>query len=128
MLPVPVTSPKVSEFTTVLIEVKCTLLKTLLAEKRRSRALDSLMVIVLLRAMFSVNCAGPSMMFRPASPKPEPLGLTQVLGSQNAAVLNHWSAVGLLKLIDRPGATFARSDPLTPRVMSKRPPSTRGVK
>ena len=69
MLPVPVTSPKVSEFTTVLIEAKWTLLKTLLAERRRSKARDSLMVMVLLMAMSRVTCPGPSMMFRPASPK-----------------------------------------------------------
>src|SRR5690242_4107734 len=97
MLPVPVTSPKVNELTTVLIEVKCTLLKTLLAERRRSRARDSLMEIVLFTDMFSVTCPGPSMMFRPASPKGVPLGLTHVeLGAQNAAVLNHSRAVGLL--------------------------------
>src|SRR5215472_4295988 len=84
MLPVPVTSPKVSEFTAVLIEVKRTLLKTLLAEKRRSRARDSLMVIVLFSDISSVTCPGPSMMLRPASPKAVPLGFTHVaLGAQN---------------------------------------------
>src|SRR5437762_12231498 len=96
MLPVPVTSPKASEFTTVLMDVKWTLLRTLLAESRKSKARDSLMVMVLLRAMSSVTCPGPSMIFRPASPKAVPFGLTQVApGAQNAAVLNHSSVVGL---------------------------------
>src|SRR5262249_48407045 len=110
MLPVPVTSPKVKEFTAVLIDVKWTLLNTLLAENRRSRVLDSLMVIVLFKDMSSVTCPGPSMMFRPASPKGVSLGFTQVaLGAQKAAVLNHSSAVGLLTGIGWPGTTFARS-------------------
>src|ERR1700720_1783734 len=79
--------------------------------------------------MFSVTCPGPSIIFRPASPKLEPLGFTQVvLGAQNAAVLNHWRVVGLLRGMDSPATVFARSEPLTPRLMSSPPPSTRGVK
>src|SRR5580693_4739533 len=129
MLAVPVTSPNVKEFTTVLIEVRCTLLKTLLAEKRRSRARNSLIWKVLLTVMSNVTCPGPSMMFRPASPKLDPPGFTQVvLGAQNAAVLNHLRVVGSLTAIDCPCTAFARSDPLTPRLMSTPPPSTRGVK
>src|SRR5207245_7939364 len=88
-----------------------------------------LMVIVLFTAMFSVTCPGPSMILRPASPKAAPLGLTQVaLGAQNAAVLNHSSAVGLLKATVCPATVLARNDPLTPRPMSSAPPNTRGVK
>src|SRR6266481_8460022 len=129
MPPVPVTSPNVNEFTTVLMDVKCTVLKTLFAEMRRSSARDSLTWIVLLSDMFMETCPGPSMIFRPALPKPEPLGLTQVaLGAQNAAVLNHLSVVGSLIEIDCPATAFARSEPLTPRPMSSPPPSTRGVK
>src|SRR5216683_375833 len=129
MPPVPVTSPKVSEFTTVLMEVKCTVLKTSFAEMRSSSARESLIWIVLLSDMFIETCPGPSIIFRPASPKLEPFGLAHVvLGRQNAAVLNHLSAVGSLTEIDCPATAFARSDPLTPRPMSSPPPSTRGVK
>src|SRR6266700_5231264 len=79
--------------------------------------------------MFIETCPGPSMIFRPASPKLEPLGLTHVaLGSQNAAVLNHLSVVGSLIAMDCPATSFARREPLTPRPMSSPPPSTRGVK
>src|SRR6267378_5013474 len=85
MPPVPVTSPNVNEFTTVLMDVKCTVLKTLFAETRSSSARDSLIWIVLLSDMLIETCPGPAM-------------------------------------------TFARSDPLTPRLMSSPPPSTRGVK
>src|SRR6266849_4602445 len=95
--PVPVTSPKVKEFTTALMAVKCTVLKTLFAEMRRSRARDSLIVIVLLSDMFKETCPGPSIIFRPASPKLEPFGFVQAaLGAQKAAVLNHSSVVGSL--------------------------------
>src|SRR6267143_1249328 len=129
MPPVPVTSPNVNEFTTVLMDVKCTVLKTLFAEARSSSARDSLIWIVLLSDMLSETCPGPSMIFRTASPKREPFGLAQAaLGEQNAAVLNHLSAVGSLTEMDCPAMTFARSDPLTPRLMSSPPPSTRGVK
>src|SRR5713101_5945379 len=96
MPPVPVTSPKVKEFTTALMAVKCTVLKTLFAEMRRSSARDSLIVIVLLTDMFIETCPGPSITFRPASPKLEPFRFVQVaLGAQNAAVLNHLRADGL---------------------------------
>src|SRR5436189_5050150 len=79
--------------------------------------------------MFMATCPGPSIIFRPASPKGEPLRLTQVvLGAQNATVLNHLSVVGSLIEIDCPATAFARSEPLTPRPMSTPPPSTRGVK
>src|SRR6266851_781131 len=126
---VPVTSPKVNEFTAVLIEVKWTTLKILLAEIRRSSARNSLIWNVLFSVMFIETCPGPSMIFRPASPKLEPLGLTHVaLGAQNAAVLNHLSVVGSLMAMDCPAISFARREPLTPRLMSSPPPSTRGVK
>src|SRR6266436_1186818 len=126
---VPVTSPNVKEFTAVLMVVKWTILKILLAEMRRSSARDSLIWIVLFSDMFIATCPGPSIIFRPASPKPEPLGFEQLgPGAQNAAVLNHLSVVGLLMGIDCPATTFARSEPLTPRPMSSPPPSTRGVK
>src|SRR2546430_4800480 len=111
------------------MDVKCTILKTLFAEMRRSSARDSLMVMVLSRDMFIETCPGPSIIFRPASPKLEPFGFTQgALGAQNAAVLNHLSTVGSLTETDCPATTLARSDPLTPRPMSSPPPSTRGVK
>lgn len=42
MLFVAVTSPNVNEFTTVLMDVNCTILKTLLAEIRKSSERDSL--------------------------------------------------------------------------------------
>jgi len=78
-------------------------------------------------------------MLRPASPKELPLGFAQVLpepgvldpneeaGEQKAAVLNHWRVFGLLTDSGAP-VTFARSEPLTPRLMSSELPSTRGVK
>src|SRR5262249_22437791 len=94
--------------------------------------------MVLLSDMSRLTCPGPWIMLRPASPKELPLGFAQVLvdagvrppgetGVQKAAVLNHSAVVGLLK---ETGAlvTFARSDPLTPRLMSNELPSTRGVK
>src|ERR1700747_1957519 len=113
---VPVTSPNVNEFTAVLIVVKWTILKMLLAEMRRSSARDSLIWMVLFSVMFIATCPGPSIVFRPASPKPEPLGFVHVgPGAQNAAVLNHLSVVGSLMEIGCPATTFARSDPVTPR-------------
>src|SRR6266704_1948287 len=109
--------------------VKCTVLKTLFAEIRRSSARDSRTWIVLLSDMFIDTCPGPSIMFLPASPKPEAVGLTHVaLGAQKAAVLNHLSVVGSLIEMDCPATALARSDPLTPRPISSAPPSTRGVK
>src|ERR1700730_784368 len=119
--------------------VKCTVLKTLAACMRSSSARDSLKVIVLLRFMSNTICRGPSMVLRPASPKEVPLGFAQALpeagvlepkeetGEQNAAVLNHWRVVGLLSDTGAPVA-LARSEPLTPRLMSSELPSTRGVK
>src|ERR1700730_17402974 len=72
-------------------------------------------------------------MLRPASPNVVPLGLAQALavpnvedGAQNAAVLNHCPAVGLLSVTGSP-VTLARREPLTPRLMSRLLPSTRGV-
>src|SRR5260370_2050201 len=105
--------------------VKCTVLKTLFAEIRRSSARDSLTWIVLLSDMFIDTCPGPSIIFRPASPKLEPFALAQVvLGAQNAAGLNHLSVVGSLTEIDSPATAFARTDPLTPRPMSSPTPTT----
>src|SRR5258708_12161532 len=79
--------------------------------------------------MFIETCPGPSMIFRPASPKLEPLGLTHVeLGAQKAAVLNHLSVVGSLMATDCPATSFARREPLTPRLMSSPPPRPRGLK
>src|SRR6266403_15897 len=98
---------------------------------RSSNERDSCICIVLLNAMFNENCPGPSIINRPALPKAEPAGFTQVLevvGEQNAAVLNHSSEVGLLSEIDCPGTKFARCEPLTPRPMSTLPPRTLGVK
>src|SRR5260370_24417653 len=105
------------------------MLKTLFADMRRSSARDSLIVIVLLSDIFIETCPGPWMIFRPASPKVVGLPAGQLtFGVQNAAVLNHRRAVGLLTETDCPATRFARSDPLTPRPMSSPPPSTRGVK
>src|SRR5712692_6690902 len=106
---------------------------------RSSSARDSFTVMVLLRFISKVTCPGPSMILRPASPKELPLGFAQVVpdagvfaateeaGEQNAAVSNHSSVVGELKEIGAP-VTLARNDPLTPRLMSRELPSTRGVK
>src|SRR5712692_5465035 len=96
------------------------------------------MVMVLSRLMSNVICPGPSMMLRPASPNEVPLGFAHVLpeagvlepevaGEQNAAVLNHSRVVELPNEIGAPVA-LARSEPLTPRLMSTELPSTRGVK
>src|SRR4029077_520284 len=105
---VPVTSPNVKEFTAVLMVVKWTILKILLAEMRRSSARDSLIVIVLLSVMFIATCPGPSIIVRPASPTRDPLGFAHVgPGAQNAAVLSHLSVVGSLIEIDCPATTFA---------------------
>src|SRR5215470_3204148 len=101
----------------------------LFPEIRSSSARDSFIGIVRLREMLKTTLPGPSMMFRPASPKLEPLGFAQLgPGLQNALVLNHSFAVGLLSAIGWPGTTFARNDPLTPRLISSAPPSTRGLK
>src|SRR5467141_1854163 len=105
---------------------------------RSSSARDSLMVIIFAKFMSNVICPGPSIMLRPASPKEVPLGFAHVLpeagvlepeeaGEQNAAVLNHSRVVGLPNETGAPVA-FARSEPLTPRLMSSELPSTRGVK
>src|SRR5216683_954010 len=99
--------------------VKCTVLKTLFAEIRRSSARDSLTWIVLLSDMFIDTCPGPSIIFRPASPKLEPFALAQVvLGAQNAAVLNHLSVVGSLTEIDCPATAF-RSEEHTSELQSR---------
>src|SRR5690242_9433645 len=77
-------------------------------------------------------------MFRAASPNELPSGFAQVAievgvdpprdaGEQKAAVLNHCAVVGSAKEIGAP-VTFARSEPLTPRLMSTELPKTRGVK
>src|SRR5438270_13432737 len=106
---------------------------------RSSRARDSFTVMVLLRFISKVTWPGPSIISRPASPNELPLGFAQVApepgvlapneeaGEQNAAVLNHSRVLGELKEIGTPVA-FARSEPLTPRLMSSELPSTRGVK
>src|SRR5580765_6004100 len=106
---------------------------------RSSRARDSLMVIILFKFISNTIWPGPSMVLRPASPKELPLGLGQVLpepgvfepkeeeGEQNAAVLNHSRVVGSARETGAPVA-LARSEPLTPRLMSRELPSTRGVK
>src|SRR6266404_1286876 len=106
---------------------------------RSSSARDSFMVIVLLRFISKTICPGPSMVLRPASPKEVPFGFAQVLaeagppdpndeaGEQKAAVLNHSDVVGSLTETGAPVA-LARSEPLTPRLMSNEFPSTRGVK
>src|SRR5579859_4175758 len=105
---------------------------------RSSSARDSFTVMVLLMFMSKVVCPGPWMMLRPASPKELPVGLAHGLpepgaaakveaGEQNAAVLNHSRVVGEGKESGAPVA-LARSEPLTPRLMSRELPSTRGVK
>src|SRR5262249_51538262 len=90
--------------------------------------------MVLPNDISSTTWPGPSMMLRPASPNVVPFGFTHVLadpevwdGAQNAAVLNHWAVVGLWMEIGCP-VTSARTEPLTPRLMSNPLPSTRGVK
>src|ERR1700759_4066054 len=108
-------------------------LKILAAWMRSSSARDSLIVIDLLSDMSITNCPGPSMMLRPASPKAVPLGFmhvfvvpAEVVGAQNAAVLNHSDAERFESEIGAP-VTSARSEPLTPRSMSSEVPSTGGV-
>src|SRR6267143_2292485 len=106
---------------------------------RSSRARDSFTVIVLLRFMSNVICPGPSIMSRPASPKVLPVGLAHVLpepgelepkeetGEQKAAVLNHSRVDGDANETGAP-VVLARSEPLTPRLMSSELPRTRGEK
>ena len=106
---------------------------------RSSSARDSFTVIVLLRFMSNVICPGPWMMSRPASPKVLPTGLTHVLpepgvlepkeeaGEQKAAVLNHSNVVGEASETVAP-VELARREPLTPRLISRELPSTRGEK
>src|SRR5260370_21199029 len=106
---------------------------------RSSNARDSFIVMILPRFMSNTNCPGRSMVLRPAWRKELPVRFAQVMlergvlepreevGEQNAAVLNHSSVVGLLSAIGAPVA-LARSEPLTPRPMSRELPSTRGVK
>src|SRR5215475_7573586 len=101
----------------------------LFPEIRNSSARDSLIAMVRLSDILNTTLPGPSMMLRPASPKLEPAGFTQLMpGLQNAAVLNHSFALGLLSAIGWPGTMLARNEPLTPRLMSNAPPSTRGLK
>src|SRR4029077_3092666 len=105
---------------------------------RSSSARDSLMVMIFAKVMSNVTCPGPSMMFRPASPKEVPLGFTHVVpeagvlepevsGEQNAVVLNHSRVVEGPRKTGAP-VTLARSEPLTPRLISTELPRTRGVK
>src|SRR6202022_791052 len=106
---------------------------------RSSSARDSFIVMVLPRFISNTICPGPSMVLRPASPNELPLGFAHALpepgvlepkeeaGEQKAAVLNHSSVVGLLRETGAPVA-LARSEPLTPRLMSSELPRTRGVK
>src|ERR1700722_19230858 len=89
--------------------------------------------MVLLSDISTMTSPGPWIMLRPASPNAVPLGFTQVFvvpaevdGEQNAAVLNHSVALGLPIVIGAP-VTSARSEPLTPRSMSRLLPKTRGV-
>src|ERR1700720_3385800 len=95
---------------------------------RSSSARDSLIVMIFAKFMSNMTCPGPSMMFRPASPNEVPLGFTHVVpeegvlepevsGEQNAAVLNHSRVVELPRKTGAP-VTLARSEPLTPRLMS----------
>src|SRR5260370_9749378 len=123
----------------VLMAVKWTGLKTCAAWMRSSSARDSLIVMVLPKFMSNIIWPGPSMILRPASPNELPFGFAQVApdagvlepndedGEQNAAVLNHSRVVGLPRGTGAPVA-LARSEPLTPRLMSSELPSTRGVK
>src|SRR5580765_1624739 len=121
MFPTPVTSPNVVEFTVVPSELKFTMLKILFAVIRRSSARNSLIWIVLFSDMSRVTCPGPCRMLRPASPKVESLGFTQVAvglfavvsGWQKAAVLSHSLVVGLPTRIESPETRLARQDPLT---------------
>src|SRR6202142_50951 len=125
----PVTCPNVIEFTTELMPEKYAVLKTLFACILSSSDRVSLIVIVLFSVILNVNCAGPSMMFRPASPYVLPAGFVQsVPGVQNAAVLNHSAVVGFATRNGWPATTFARNDPLTPRSISTEAPKTRGVR
>src|SRR5229473_1215244 len=123
----------------VFMALKCTVLNTFAAWMRSSSARDSLMVMVLPKFMLTTICPGPSMILRPASPNELPFGFVHVApdagalepndegGEQNAAVLNHSRVVGLPSETGAPVA-LARSEPLTPRLMSSELPSTRGVK
>src|SRR6202521_6264996 len=94
--------------------------------------------MILFRLMSKVICPAPAMMLRPASPNEVPLGSAHVLpeagvlepeeaGAQNAEVLNHSRVGGSPRETGAP-VTLARSEPLTPRLMSTELPSTRGVK
>src|SRR5579884_2790048 len=83
------------------------------------------MGMVRLSDISKVIAPGPSMILRPASPKAEPEGFTQLMpGAQNAAVLNHSRALRLATPIAWPGTTLARSEPLTPRPISSVRPKT----
>src|SRR5208283_2815352 len=116
------------EFTTVLMFEKYGVLKILLACSRNSSERDSRMVMVLLIAESNVNCEGPSIMLRPASPYTVPPAHAGCPVIQNAEVLNHSFVVGFGTLNDCPETTFARMLPLTPRLMSCVAPNTCGVK
>src|SRR5579859_7229425 len=118
--PTFVTCPNVGEFRMVSMVVYCGWLKTLFAETLSSSARVSFANKVLLTDMPKLNCRGPRMMLRLASPNC-PAG-----GIMNAAVLNHSPMVGLLNEIGAP-VRSARSVPFTPCVMSLAAPNTRGV-
>ena len=68
MLDTLVISPNCSELTVVFSPEKYGVLKMFVPCNLNSSDRVSLMVMVLLIAMSKVNCAGPSIMFRPASP------------------------------------------------------------
>src|SRR5882672_9966624 len=119
MAPAPTTCPNVGELKVVSVEVKWTVLKTLLAERRTSRPCISFSWMFFAMDISNETVPGPIMMLRPALPN-TPAGVTK------AALLNHAWMVGSLSWIDCPGTKSGRAAPVTPRLRSDESPKNRG--
>src|SRR5690348_16424880 len=100
--------------------MNCGVLKTSEAWARNSTVRDSFMGNVLERAMLNTTEPGPSMLLRLAFPNWAPGG------TENAAVLNHSSTVGFVRLTGCP-VPLACKVPFVPRLMSEKLATTRGV-
>src|SRR5215472_15800837 len=69
--------------------------------------------------MLKLIVPGPMMMLRPASPNGP-------AGTVKAALLNHSLMLRSLRLMDCPGTTSGRAEPVTPRERSEECPKIRG--
>src|ERR1700682_1693208 len=121
MEPADTTWPNVGDPRVVSIELKFVWLNTLVAARRSSRACISFIWMVLESAMSKEIVPGPIIMLRPALPNGP-------AGAAKALVLNQCRMLWSPLLMDCPGTTLGRADPLTPRPISEALPKKRGEK